>query len=95
MQVKVADANIDHCRIGSLEINAGINPLNAGDHCRIGSLEIMMLNLHSYQKDHCRIGSLESSSGPQSRRGFDHCRIGSLEIDTNEILDDEAEITAA
>ena len=31
---------IDHCRIGSLEIDSEEEIANAMDHCRIGSLEM-------------------------------------------------------
>ena len=59
MQVKVADANIDHCRIGSLEINERDLFFYGEDHCRIGSLEIHDRNCFLTLTDHCRIGSLE------------------------------------
>ena len=56
----------DHCRIGSLEMDAGGNAIPSDDHCRIGSLEIHRIDFHSELFDHCRIGSLENVSPNQT-----------------------------
>ena len=50
----------DHCRIGSLEINADKLDGYDADHCRIGSLEIQVHLVFQILIDHCRIGSLET-----------------------------------
>ena len=55
-----ADRNVDHCRIGSLEIPEDAQNLRKRDHCRIGSLEINFPCYEQYKLDHCRIGSLET-----------------------------------
>ena len=52
-------AEEDHCRIGSLEMDAGGNAIPSDDHCRIGSLESLKLIIFPLLLDHCRIGSLE------------------------------------
>ena len=49
----------DHCRIGSLEMDANNYRPWCDDHCRIGSLEISTLEEEDTKRDHCRIGSLE------------------------------------
>ena len=52
---------MDHCRIGSLEINK-LCPANLfKDHCRIGSLEKQLRCQIIHCIDHCRIGSLETA----------------------------------
>ena len=50
---------VDHCRIGSLEMNPSKLKKLFCDHCRIGSLEKQELAEKSGVSDHCRIGSLE------------------------------------
>ena len=51
---------MDHCRIGSLEIDTPVILESSSDHCRIGSLEISNSAHILIEQDHCRIGSLES-----------------------------------
>ena len=53
---------IDHCRIGSLEIDKPSKYLSSEDHCRIGSLENDYDETELETVDHCRRGSLESFS---------------------------------
>ena len=50
---------IDHCRIGSLEIKYAPIATDFVDHCRIGSLEKAHEVHENDVFDHCRIGSLE------------------------------------
>ena len=52
-------SKIDHCRIGSLEMQSSFSFLSAIDHCRIGSLEKCKRKDVDNRSDHCRIGSLE------------------------------------
>ena len=49
----------DHCRIGSLEMQADTAINKQVDHCRIGSLETDKDGAYRFVPDHCRIGSLE------------------------------------
>ena len=59
---------IDHCRIGSLEIDNVDNAGTAIDHCRIGSLENKRQKMAYYINDHCRIGSLETKQTPPIKK---------------------------
>ena len=53
--------DVDHCRIGSLEIYYYYYYYIC-DHCRIGSLEIRYKKSSEWMDDHCRIGSLENDA---------------------------------
>ena len=61
---------LDHCRIGSLEMDLDRGSALLDDHCRIGSLEKQFIRYRDNDADHCRIGSLERKVTFRRFRGW-------------------------